>query len=292
MAQIGFIGPGNMGQPMVAHLLAAGHQVKVFARRRESAAAAEALGAVFAPTPAACAQDAEFVLTNVTATTDVEQVSLGKNGVIETAPRGCICMDHSTISAVATRELAAKLSAKGIDFLDCPVSGGIKGAQAATLSIMVGGDEAVLARAMPLLQLLGKTITHVGPVGAGQVAKACNQIVQVVNIQGIAEAILFCKANGVEPGKMLAAISAGFAGSKMLDLLGPKMAGRDFSAAMQARLHAKDFALVTEMLSQLGLTLPAIELVAQQLNALMAHGWGSDDTSSLLRVIEAQNSAQ
>ncbi|MGL4573342.1 MAG: NAD(P)-dependent oxidoreductase [Burkholderiaceae bacterium] len=292
MAQIGFIGLGNMGQPMVAHLLAAGHQVKVFARRRESAAAAEALGATFAPTPAACAQDAQFVLTNVTATADVEQVLLGKDGVIEVAPRGCVCIDYSTISAVSTRVIAAKLAEQGIDFLDCPVSGGIKGAQAATLSIMVGGDAAVLARAMPLLEKLGKTITHVGPVGAGQVAKACNQIVQVVNIQGIAEAMLFCKANGVEPAKMLAAISAGFAGSKMLDLMGPKMAGRDFAAGIEARLHAKDFNLVAEMLPQLGLTLPAIELVAQQLNALVAQGWGSDDTSSLLRVIEAQNSVQ
>ncbi|MFM2399927.1 MAG: hypothetical protein RL341_2084 [Pseudomonadota bacterium] len=290
MAQIGFIGLGNMGQPMVAHLLAAGHQVKVFARRRESAAAAEALGAAFAPTPAACVQEAEFVFTNVTSTADVEQVLLGKDSVIETAPSGCVCIDHSTISAVGTRAIAAKLAQQGIDFLDCPVSGGIKGAQAATLSIMVGGDAAVLARALPLLQVLGKTITHVGPVGAGQVAKACNQIVQVVNIQGIAEAMLFCKANGVEPAKMLAAISAGFAGSKMLDLMGPKMAGRDFAAGIEARLHAKDFALVADMLPQLGLTLPAIELVAQQLRTLVAQGWGADDTSSLLRVIEAQNS--
>jgi 3-hydroxyisobutyrate dehydrogenase-like beta-hydroxyacid dehydrogenase len=292
VAQIGFIGLGNMGQPMVAHLLAAGHRVNVFARRRESAAAAEALGAVFALTPAACAQGAQFVFTNVTATVDVEQVLLGKDGVNGTAPRGCVCIDHSTISAVGTRAIAAKLAQQGIDFLDCPVSGGIKGAQAATLSIMVGGDAAVLARALPLLQLLGKTITHVGPVGAGQVAKACNQIVQVVNIQGIAEAMLFCKANGVDPAKMLAAISAGFAGSKMLDLMGPKMASRDFAAGIEARLHAKDFALVAEMLPQLGLSLPAIELVAQQLNALVAQGWGSDDTSSLLRVIEVQNSVQ
>jgi 2-hydroxy-3-oxopropionate reductase len=291
MATIGFIGLGDMGQPMVAHLLAAGHQLHVYARRRESAAAAEQLGARFAATPAACAQGAEFVFTNVTATADVEQVLLGKEGVIEAAQSGCVCIDHSTISAVGTRAIAAKLAAKGIEFLDCPVSGGIKGAQAATLSIMVGGDAAVLARALPLLQVLGKTITHVGPVGAGQVAKACNQIVQVVNIQGIAEAMLFCKANSVDPAKMLTAISAGFAGSKMLDLMGPKMAAGDYLPGMQARLHAKDFALVADMLPQLGLTLPAVERVAQQLNELLAHGWGQDDTSSLLRVLETQNLA-
>jgi 3-hydroxyisobutyrate dehydrogenase-like beta-hydroxyacid dehydrogenase len=278
-----------MGRPMVQHLLRAGHAVRVYARREESARDSVAAGARFAATPALCALDAEFVFTNVTATADVEQVLLGKDGVIESAAPGTVCIDHSTISAVATREIAAKLQSRGIAFLDCPVSGGAKGAQAATLSIMVGGDAAVLAHARPLLEKLGTTITHVGPVGAGQVAKACNQIVQVVNIQGIAEAMLFCTANGVDPDKMLAAISAGMAGSKMLDLMGPKMAARDFAAGIQARLHAKDFGLVAELAREMNLDLPAIQRTAQQLNALMAQGWGDDDTSSLLRVLEEQN---
>jgi 3-hydroxyisobutyrate dehydrogenase-like beta-hydroxyacid dehydrogenase len=292
MTKIAFIGLGNMGLPMAQHLLHAGHTFTVYARRTASAQPLVDAGARFAATPALCAQDAQFVFTNVTATADVEQVLLGQDGVIESAAPGTVCIDHSTISAVATREIAAKLAAKGVEFLDCPVSGGIKGAQAATLSIMVGGDAAVLTRALPLLEKLGKTITHVGPVGAGQVAKACNQIVQVVNIQGIAEAMLFCKANGVDTAKMLAAISAGFAGSKMLDLMGPKMAAGDYTPGMQARLHAKDFELVAQMLPQLGLELPAIQLVAQQLNRLIAQGWGTDDTASLLRVLEAQNNAK
>jgi 3-hydroxyisobutyrate dehydrogenase-like beta-hydroxyacid dehydrogenase len=292
MAKIGFIGLGEMGRPMVRHLLAAGHQVTVYARNKARAQDSINAGAVFAATPAACAQQAQFVLTNVTNTADVEQVLLGGDGVhgvIEAAAPGLLCIDHSTISAVATRKIAAALQARGIDFLDCPVSGGPQRAQAASLSIMVGGEAAVLTRAMPLLQTLGKTITHVGPVGAGQVAKACNQIVQVVNIQGIAEAMRFCTANGVDPHKMLTAISAGMAGSKMLDLMGPKMAARDFAAGIQARLHAKDFALVEALLPQLGLQLPAVQLVAAQLQELVAQGWGADDTSSLLRVLEAQN---
>jgi 3-hydroxyisobutyrate dehydrogenase-like beta-hydroxyacid dehydrogenase len=292
MARIGFIGLGDMGRPMVGHLLAAGHQVTVYARRKESAQSSINQGAAFAATPAHCARDAEFVFTNVTATADVEQVLLGKDGVIETAAPGTVCIDHSTIFAAGTRAIAATLKAKDIEFLDCPVSGGIKGAQAATLSIMVGGDAAVLAKALPLLEKLGKVITHIGPVGAGQVAKACNQIVQVVNIQGIAEAMLFCKANGVDPSKMLAAISAGFAGSKMLDLMGPKMAAGDYAPGMQARLHAKDFSLVAQMLPQLNIELPAVELVARQLETLLAHGWGTEDTSGLLRVLEAQNSTE
>jgi 2-hydroxy-3-oxopropionate reductase len=286
---IGFIGLGNMGAPMVAHLLAAGHRVTVHARRRESAATSEAAGAHFSATPADCAAQAELVLTNVTATEDVEQVLLGRDGVIEGALIGTLCLDLSTISALACRSIAARLAERGIGFLDCPVSGGVRGAQEASLSIMVGGDEALFERALPILQVLGKTITHIGPVGAGQVAKACNQIVQVVNIQGIAEAMRFCTANGVDPQRMLTAISAGFAGSRMLDLEGPKMAKRDFAAGIQARLHAKDLAMITQIGSVLNLDLPAVQLLNHQLSQLVANGWGMDDTASLLRVLEGQD---
>jgi 3-hydroxyisobutyrate dehydrogenase-like beta-hydroxyacid dehydrogenase len=286
MARIAFIGLGNMGRPMVRHLLAAGHSVACYARRIESAQESLAAGATFSATPALAAKGAEFVFTNVIETRDVEQVLLGDDGVIHGAAPGTICVDHSTISAVETRRISQTLAIKRIDFLDCPVSGGIQGAEAATLSIMVGGNGAVLERAKPLLEVLGKTITHIGPVGAGQIAKACNQLVQVVNIQGIAEAMLFCRANDVDPARMLAAISAGFAGSKMLDLMGPKMAERDFSAGMQARLHAKDFGLIESMAASLHLDLPATRLVAAQLHKLLEQGLGDGDTSALLRVLE------
>ncbi|HET9023702.1 MAG TPA: NAD(P)-dependent oxidoreductase [Burkholderiaceae bacterium] len=286
---IGFVGLGNMGRAMVDHLMAGGHALRVHARRAEAMQPFVARGATACASPAEAARGASVVFTNVTATADVEQVLFGPGGVVEGAAAGTIVIDHGTISAAATRDFAARLAERGIDMLDCPVSGGVKAAQAATLSIMVGGKPEVLERARPLLQLLGKTITYCGGHGDGQVVKACNQIVQVVNIQGIAEAMLFARANGVDPQAMLAAISAGFAGSRMLDLMGPKMAGRDFAAGIEARLHHKDYGLIVDMAREAHLAMPAVAIVAQQLNALMSNGWGAQDTSALLKVLEATN---
>ncbi len=289
MSKIGFIGAGTMGAPMIGHLLDAGHEVAVHVRRREAAAALFERGARYAQTPAEAARGAEFVCTNVTGTADVESVLFGENGAAGATEAGAIVIDFSTISAVATRGFARRLAQQRIDMLDCPVSGGAAGARQATLSISVGGDAAVLERARPLLERLGRTITHVGGHGAGQVVKACNQIVQVVNIEGIAEAMLFASANGVDPSRMLPALQAGMAGSRMLDLMGPKMAERDFAAGIEARLHQKDFGMVIEATQALGLSLPAAAIVSQQLNALVGNGWGRDDTSSLLRVLEGAN---
>ncbi|MGB2819325.1 MAG: NAD(P)-dependent oxidoreductase, partial [Burkholderiaceae bacterium] len=248
-----------------------------------------ALGATACASPADASRGAAIVITNVTSTADVEQVLFGLEGVMQTAAAGTVVIDHGTISAVATRDFAQRLAARGVEMLDCPVSGGVKGAQAATLTMMVGGKADVLERVRPVLQLLAKTITLCGGHGAGQVVKACNQIVQVVNIQGIAEAMLFARANGVEPQTMLAAIASGFAGSRMLDLMGPKMASRDFAAGIEARLHHKDYGLIVDMAREEHLGMPAVALVAQQLNALMSHGWGTLDTSALLKVLEATN---
>jgi 2-hydroxy-3-oxopropionate reductase len=289
MTRLAFIGLGNMGTPMVQHLIAAGHTVRAYVRRPEAADNARAIGAEPVGTPAEAARDAEVIFTNVTSTADVEAVLLGPDGVIHGAPPGAVCIDHSTISAVATRRIAAELEAAGLEFLDAPVSGGTMGAQKATLSIMVGGKAEVLERVRPLLQLLGTTITYIGAAGSGQVAKACNQIVQVINIQGIAEAMLFAREQGTDPARVLDAIRPGFAGSRMLDMMGPKMAERNFAAGIEARLHDKDFGLVREIAHELDLQMPAMELVASQLNALVANGWGYDDTSSLLRVLELQN---
>ena len=289
---LAFIGAGSMGRPMIRHLVAAGHRVLVSVRRPEARAAVESLGAVPVDSPAVAARDASFVLTNVTTTGDVEEVLLGAAGAAGTARRGTLCIDFSTISPLATRDIAARLEAQGLSLLDAPVSGGVRGAEAATLSIMVGGSTADLARARPLLAVLGRVITHVGPAGAGQVAKACNQIVQVVNIEGIAEAMHFATALGADPHRVLTAISAGMAGSKMLDLMGPKMADRDFAAGIEARLHAKDFGLVAEVAARAGLDLPAVARVRVQLDRLVGLGWGRDDTSSLLRVLEAGDPAR
>ena len=278
-----------MGSPMIGHLLAAGHAVQVYARRPDAARELVARGAVLAASAGEAARGAQVFCTNVTRTEDVEQVLFGEAGAAAGLSAGAVVIDFSTISAVATRGMAARLAQQGIRMLDCPVSGGEKGAREATLSIMVGGEAEVLDEVRPVLQCLGKTITHIGGHGDGQVAKACNQLAQVVTIQGIAEAMLFAKRNGADVGRVLSALQSGFASSRMLDLMGPRMVARDFAAGIEARLHQKDFALVIEMSQALGLALPAASVTSQQLNALVGQGWGRDDTSSLLRVLEALN---
>ncbi len=285
---IAFIGLGNMGGHMVHHLLRAGYSVTVFARRAEVMQPFVAAGARAATSPADAARDADFIMSNVTTTADVTSVLTGEQGAIHGAKAGAIVCDFSTIDADATRAIAKKFAAKKIGYLDCPVSGGPKAAEAATLSIMVGGSAEDLGRARPVLEKLGKTISHMGDVGAGQVTKMCNQISQVVNIQGIAEAMLLARSNGVDPAKVVDALMAGMAGSKMLDLMGRKMAARDFAAGIEARLHHKDFGLAREMSAAQQLNMPAVALVHAQLEKLMQHGWGNMDTCNLLRVLEAE----
>ncbi len=286
--KIAFIGLGNMGGNMVRHLMRAGHSLSVFARRPEAMQPFVSQGARAAASPADAARDADFIFTNVTATADVGQVLLGEQGVIHGARAGAVVCDFSTIDVRETRRFARELDNKGIEFLDCPVSGGTRAAEAASLTILVGGRADVLARARPLLEKLGTNIFHMGDVGCGQVTKACNQTVQVISIQGIAEAMLFANANGVDGHKVVEALMSGFAGSKMLGLMGPKMANRDFDAGIEARLHHKDFGLVMNMADQQQLPMPALHLVHAQLEKLMQHGWGNMDTCNLLRVLEEE----
>ncbi len=286
---IGFVGIGAMGSPMIGHLLNAGYRVQVFARRAQAAEQLVAQGALLRGSATEAAQGAQVFCTNVTRTEDVEHVLFGEGGAAAGLASGATVIDFSTISAVATRAMAERLARQQVQMLDCPVSGGEKGAREATLSMMVGGEVATLEAVRPVLQCLGRTITHIGGHGDGQVAKACNQLVQVVNIQGIAEAMLFAQRNGADVAQVLKALQSGFASSRMLDLMGPKMTSRDFSAGIEARLHQKDFALIVEMTQALGLSLPAAAVTSQQLNALVGQGWGRDDTSSLLRVLEALN---
>lgn len=284
--KIAFIGLGNMGGHMVRHLLRAGHIVTVYARRAGALQPFVKVGAIAANSALDAALGADFIFTNVTTTADVEAVLLAELGAIHSAKAGAIVCDFSTIDANATRSIAAVFAEKNIQFLDCPVSGGTAAVEAAALTIFVGGKADALKRVRPLLELLGKNIFHMGDVGAGQITKACNQIVQVVNIQGIAEAMLLAQNNGVETAKVVDALMAGMAGSKMLDLMGHKMAARDFAAGIEARLHYKDFGLVRNLATQQDLPMPAVALVHQQLSTLMGQGWGTMDTSNLLRVLE------
>jgi len=284
--KVGFVGLGVMGRPMAGHLLAAGHALAVWARRPESAAPLAALGAQVCATPAALAQSCEVVISVVTASADVEALALGPQGLIEGFAPGGIHVDMSTIAPGTARKVAARYAERGIGWLDAPVSGGEIGARDATLAIMAGGEAAVLARVQPLLACLGKTVVHIGPAGAGQVAKACNQMIMVNAIQACAEAMRLAGAHGVDLHKVREALLGGSAASRVLDVMGDRMARRDFAAGIQSRLHHKDFAILMEEARQLGAPLPVAAQTWQQLNALMAMGGGRDDTASLLRVLE------
>jgi 2-hydroxy-3-oxopropionate reductase len=281
---LGFIGFGTMGRPMAEHLLRAGHTLRVWSRRPASADFAVALGALRCDSVAALAEGSEIVITNVTGNADVESLAAQLAPALAS---GAIHVDFSTIAPSAARGIAARYAEHGVDFVDAPVSGGGTGARNATLAIMWGGRAELAPRLAPVFSALGRTIVHVGAVGAGQVAKACNQMVMVAAIEACAEAARLAGAAGVDFALVREAMLGGSAGSRVLELFGGRMATRDFAAGVEARLHHKDYALLMDEASRIGATLPASAAVWQQLNALMARGWGTDDTSSLLRVLEA-----
>ncbi|MBK7953511.1 MAG: NAD(P)-dependent oxidoreductase [Candidatus Accumulibacter sp.] len=289
--RLGFIGLGAMGRPMALHLLRAGHQLAVWARRPEASQPLCAAGAVSCASAAAVARRAEVVFTNLTAGADVEQVTFAGDGLQDGLGAGSILVDMSTIAPEMARSLAQRLACGGVEMLDAPVSGGEQGAIAATLAIMVGGKAAVLERVRPLFEVLGKKIVHVGDSGAGQVAKACNQMVMVAAIQAVAEALHLSRAAGADPARVRQALAGGSAGSRVLEVMGGRMVDRDFSAGVEARLHHKDYAVVLAEAHRLGLPMPVSASVGQQLNALMAMGWGRSDTAALLRVLEAGRAA-
>jgi 2-hydroxy-3-oxopropionate reductase len=285
LMNIGFIGLGTMGAPMAGHLLGAGYALHVWSRRVASADSLLALGATRCESPAAVAANCEIVCTNLTGSADVE----GMAG--ELAPgfaAGSIHLDFSTIAPSVARRIAAMHAARGVEFVDAPVSGGGTGARNATLAIMWGGKPELAARLRPLFDVLGKTVVRVGESGAGQVAKACNQMIMVAAIEASAEAARLAAASGIDFARVRSAMLGGSAGSKVLDVFGGRMATRDFAAGVEARLHHKDYALLMDEAARLGAPLPVSAAVWQQLNALMARGLGQDDTSSLLRVLEAR----
>lgn len=283
--KVGFIGLGVMGRPMAQHLKSAGYDVRVWARRPETL-----VGLDLPPeaTPAALGAACDVVFTMITSSADVESVALGPCGLIHGMAPGTVLVDCSTIAPQVARYIAEALAEKGVAMLDAPVSGGVQGAIDATLAIMAGGNAEVLARVRPLLDCLGKRVVHVGPSGAGQVAKACNQMIMVAAIQAAAEAMRLAAASGVDCGKVRQALAGGSAASRVLDVMGQRMVARDFAAGIEARLHHKDYGLVLEAARRAGVPVPLTAAVGQQLNALMARGWGHDDTAALLRVLEVQ----
>ncbi|MBK6631629.1 MAG: NAD(P)-dependent oxidoreductase [Betaproteobacteria bacterium] len=287
--KVGFIGLGAMGRPMALHLLEAGHELSVFARRAEAAQPLVDAGATWRASPAEVAAASEVVFTMVTTGADVEAVALGEGGIIQGARAGTVLVDMGTIPPDTARRIAARLAERGIEAIDAPVSGGEVGARNATLAIMAGGKAEVLARVRPLLEKLGKTLVHVGPSGAGQVAKACNQMIMVSCIEAVAEAMLLAQRAGADPEKVRLALAGGSAGSRVLEVFGAKMTARDFKAGVEARLHHKDFGILLNEAVSLGAPLPVAAQVWQQLNALMAQGRGREDTSVLLKVLERES---
>ena len=287
--KLGFIGLGVMGRPMALHLLKAGYELAVYARRAEAAQPLVDAGARRLATPAEVAANSEVVFTMVTTGADVEAVALGEQGIIHGAKPGTVLVDMGTIPPGTARRIAAALAARGIETIDAPVSGGEIGAQNATLAIMAGGKAEVLARVRPLLEKLGKTLVHIGPNGAGQVAKACNQMIMVSCIEAVAEAMLLAQQSGADPEKVRQALAGGSAGSRVLEVFGARMTARDFRAGVEARLHHKDFGILLDEAVALGAPLPIAAQVWQQLNALMAQDWGREDTSCLLRVLEGES---
>jgi 2-hydroxy-3-oxopropionate reductase len=281
--RLGFIGLGTMGTPMVCHLLKAGHTVAVWSRRRASAATVLEQGAQWCESALDVARSSDIVCSNVTGSADVEGMA---EQFAAGLAQGAIHVDFSTIAPEIARRIAAMYAERGVAFVDAPVSGGGVGAQNATLSIMWGGPAALAERLHPIFTCLGKTIIHVGDTGAGQVAKACNQMVMVAAIEAAAEAACLAQASGIDFAKVRQALLGGSAGSRVLEVFGGRMAARDFTAGVEARLHHKDYALLMDEATRLGVPLPVSAAVWQQLNALMARGWGASDTSALLRVLE------
>ncbi len=284
--KVGFVGLGIMGRPQALNIRKAGYELAVWARRRQSMQPLLDAGSVGCASPkeAAAVSDVTFVM--VADTPDVEQVILGPDGIIEGAKPGSVVVDMSTISPVVTREIARKLGEKNIEMLDAPVSGGDIGAIDGTLSIMVGGKPEVFARVKPLFECMGKNIVHIGANGAGQVAKACNQIIAAVTLEAVAEALTLARRNGADPAQVREAMLGGFAWSKVLEVHGRRIVERDFKPGFKARLHRKDLKIVTDTAAHLGLSLPQASLVASHLNALVGMGLGDEDSAAVVKVIE------
>ena len=284
---IGFIGLGIMGAPMAGNLLEAGYPVVAWNRSAGRLEAAVEAGAERGASPADVAARSEIVIACVTATADVEAVALGPGGIAEGARPGTTFIDMSTISPVGTRRIAEELAARGVDMLDAPISGGEQGAIGGTLSIMVGGSAEVLDRVRPVLEVLGATITHCGPTGAGQTVKLCNQIAVCINNLAMAEALVFCQRSGVDPSTMLSAISGGAAGSWQISNLGPKVVERDFAPGFKVGLQQKDLRLALEAADELRLPLGGTSFVHQLFAAVEAAHGPDVGTQALVTSLEA-----
>jgi 2-hydroxy-3-oxopropionate reductase len=283
---VGFIGLGTMGRPMALHLIKAGYRVHVYARRPEAAAPLVSAGSSTTATPGELASRSDVVITMVTATNDVEAVLLGPDGVLNGARPGTIVIDMSTIAPQATRRIAEQLAERQVRMLDAPVTGGPAGAEAATLTIMVGGEAKVLEEARPILKRLGRQIVHMGGHGAGQIAKACNQLALLINAEGVAEALALGTRCGLDPRRLREALLGGIAASRVLDVFGRRMAERQFTPGMATRLYDKDLSIVLDLAREARQALPAAAVIRTHLDLMMADGKAHLDLAALIETIE------
>jgi len=283
--KLGFIGLGVMGAPMAGHLLAAGHLLYVHTRGKVPQALVDG-GATVCTNARGVAERADIVFLMLPDTPDVEAVLFGEYGVAAGLARGKTVVDCSSIDPIATRGFAARLRERGCDYLDAPVSGGEVGAKAASLSIMVGGDEMAFERVRPLLALMGKNITLVGGVGDGQVCKVANQIIVGLNIAAVAEALVFAAKAGADPARVRQALMGGFAGSRVLEVHGERMIQRSFAPGFRIALHQKDLNLALQGARTLGVALPQTAIAAQLMQSCAALGLAQSDHSALVRAFE------
>jgi 3-hydroxyisobutyrate dehydrogenase len=283
---VGFIGMGIMGQGMARNLLKANFEVSVWNRTPERMEPLIEAGAKGTNSPQDLASQCDVVITCVSDTPDVKEVVLGERGVIHGAKSGTLVVDMSTISPQATREMAAKLEEKGVHMLDAPISGGSEGAAKGTLTIMIGGEGEQVKRAMPHFEAMGKTITHVGGHGAGQMVKLVNQILVVVNMLAVGEALLFGQAGGLDLQKTLEAVSQGAAGSWMLSNRGPQVLDRDWRPGFTIDLQQKDLRLVLEAADQMGVPLMATNMVFNLYRTLQREGLGAEGNHALVKALE------
>lgn len=286
MQRIGFIGLGIMGKPMARNLLKAGYPLVVYNRSRPAMDELTTEGAILANSPKAIAEQSDVVISCVSDSPDVEAIALGSNGIIEGANPGLTFIDMSTIAPATARKVYTTLKAKGVDALDAPVSGGDIGAQQGTLSIMVGGDKAAFQRSLPILQAMGKNIVYIGEAGAGQVTKACNQIIVAMTVQAVAEALTLAKKAGVDVAKVREALMGGFAQSRILDIHGKRILEGDFQPGFKLNLHRKDMNIVLQAGREMGVPLFGAAQVTSMMDALLAQDKGDLDNSAIATLYE------
>ncbi len=286
---IGYIGLGIMGRPMALNLLQAGYSLRVWARRAASLDPLLQAGAKACDSIAELARECNIVFLNVSDTRDVEALVLGGDGLGQHLHSGSVVVDHSTIDPAAARHINLRLAERGVGMLDAPVSGGETGAIAGSLSIMVGGEETVFEQVVRLLHVVGDNIVHVGGPGAGQLCKACNQIVVVQTIAAVAEAFVLCEASGVDAVKVREALLGGFASSRILDVHGQRMLDHDYQPGFKALLHQKDLGIALNAAAEAGVALPGAAQAAQWINALVGSGGGELDSAAIADVLRRLN---